>query len=102
VSGELETSVDDLKGLYHARAHWLPRSDNGKMIGQATIYRWISQGVCGVKLEALRMGGRTLTTQAAVQTFLREVDAAKQRKMSNQPEQPGSTEDELRAAGLLK
>ena len=35
----------------------------------ATIYRWISRGVKGVKLEAVRIGGTQYTSKEAMQQF---------------------------------
>ena len=35
----------------------------------STVFRWISRGVDGVRLEALRCGGRTYTSHEALQRF---------------------------------
>ena len=44
----------------------------------STLWRWYHQGVRGVKLEAVRLGGRLLTSQEALERFaarLAAVDA---------------------------
>ena len=34
-----------------------------------TVYRWISAGVCGVRLEAVRVGGVLYTSREKLQVF---------------------------------
>ena len=42
----------------------------------ATIHRWILHGVRGVRLEAVRLGGRWVTTVEALDRFARALTAA--------------------------
>ena len=41
----------------------------------ATLFRWASRGVGGVKLEVLRVGGRTCTSREAIQRFCNRLTA---------------------------
>ena len=47
----------------------LPRQNSGKRVHVATVYRWIAHGISGVKLEAVRIGGRSVTSVEAIQRF---------------------------------
>ena len=39
-----------------------------------TVWRWASSGVSGVKLQTLKVGGRTYTSRQALQRFLAELN----------------------------
>jgi hypothetical protein len=39
-----------------------------------TVWRWASSGVSGVKLQTLKVGGRTFTSRQALQRFLAELN----------------------------
>jgi hypothetical protein len=45
----------------------------GKAIDQSAIWRWARQGLQGVKLEHIRLGGRILTTMEALERFTKEL-----------------------------
>lgn len=47
----------------------LPRRRGGKKIHRATIYRWVKDGLNGVRLETLRLGGGLYTSMEALQRF---------------------------------
>jgi len=47
----------------------LPSRPNGKKIHISACYRWISRGVKGVRLEAIRLGGTSYTSVEALQRF---------------------------------
>ena len=47
----------------------LPKLRRGKKIHVSTLYRWISRGVRGVKLEAVKLGRTRLTSKEALQRF---------------------------------
>lgn len=47
----------------------LPPRPNGKRVHISACYRWISRGVRGGKLEAIRIGGTTYTSVEALQRF---------------------------------
>ena len=45
----------------------------GKRTGMSSVYRWISKGIAGVRLETVMRGGRRFTSEEAVQRFFTEV-----------------------------
>lgn len=47
----------------------LPRRSNGKTVHLAAIYRWVNDGIRGVVLESVRVGGCTYTSLEAIQRF---------------------------------
>jgi len=58
----------------HAAAQLLPSNRAGKRVNFATVWRWVLKGVRGfdgsrVHLEAVRVGGRWLTSQEALERF---------------------------------
>ena len=56
-----------------AAAKLLPRRRRGRPVAMATLYRWASSGLHGVRLEVVRVGGTTCTTRAALQRFCEEL-----------------------------
>jgi len=50
-------------------ARKLPAGRGGRPTHTSTIYRWVVDGVRGVRLDGLRLGGRWLTSEAALQRF---------------------------------
>ena len=63
---------DALISLQEA-AQLLPRRRAGKPTHPLTIARWASQGLHGVKLDVLRVGSMTFTTNDALQRFCDEL-----------------------------
>lgn len=51
-----------------------PRVGNRK-VSTFAVYRWLSTGVRGTKLESVRVGGRVCTSAEAVQRFLHRANA---------------------------
>lgn len=47
----------------------LPRRRAGKPCHPATLYRWASSGIHGIKLESMRVGGSLCTSLEALQRF---------------------------------
>lgn len=47
----------------------LPRRPDGKRVHISACYRWISRGVRGVRLEAIRIGGTMYTSVEALERF---------------------------------
>ena len=47
----------------------LPPRSNGKRVHISAVYRWMSRGVRGIKLEVVKVGGSTYTTLEALQRF---------------------------------
>ena len=52
-----------------AKLDCLPARRAGKRPHVATMFRWVTTGVGGVKLEALRVGGTLCTSIEAIQRF---------------------------------
>ncbi len=50
----------------------------------ATLHRWVARGVRNVRLEAVRIGGRTYTSTEALQRFVDRLSAS--RAVTAQPE----------------
>lgn len=55
-------------------AKQLPAS-RGRRVHTNTVRRWASQGVRGIVLETVIVGGRRYTTEAALETFSRRLTA---------------------------
>ncbi len=49
---------------------------DGKHPNPSTVYRWIADGVGGVKLDSVRIGRRLCTSKEALQKFMDELSAA--------------------------
>jgi hypothetical protein len=64
----IDLSTENLISLREAPRH-LPTRPNGKRVHISAVYRWVSRGVRGVKLEALKIGGSTYTSVEALQRF---------------------------------
>ena len=47
----------------------LPIRANGKRVHVSAVYRWVSRGVGGAKLDVVKIGGCTYTSTEAVQRF---------------------------------
>lgn len=54
----------------------IPPRPSGKKIHISACYRWVSRGVRGVKLEAIRLGGTTFTSIEAIQRFADRLGSA--------------------------
>jgi hypothetical protein len=50
-------------------AGFLPQFRGGKKVNLSTIWRWMEEGISGVKLEALWVGGVRSTSKEALQRF---------------------------------
>jgi hypothetical protein len=53
-----------------------PPGRQGRPTHPSTIYRWISRGVRGCKLEAIRLGGTLYTSREALQRFAERLTGA--------------------------
>ncbi len=82
-----------------------PPARGGRPTHSSTIYRWITRGIRGCKLEAIRLGGTLYTSREAMQRFAD--------RLTGLPAQPGTgpteadrrrladaTEEELTSLGL--
>lgn len=70
-----------------------------------TCWRWISKGLCGHKLESVKVMGRTFTSRPAIRRWLTVVEAARTQAQGNQgtepDERPPNVQRKLEAAGLV-
>jgi hypothetical protein len=48
----------------------LPSSAEGKSINLSTVFRWITKGVKGIRLEAVLAGGRWYTSEESLRRFM--------------------------------
>ncbi|HMF11675.1 MAG TPA: DUF1580 domain-containing protein [Gemmataceae bacterium] len=76
-------------------ARLLPAGRRGRRVNFSTLFRWVATGLRGIRLEAVRIGGRFYTTQAALQRFAERLTEA------TLPEEPAtpSTQCEQCEAG---
>lgn len=81
----------------------LPDGRRGRRIHVATIRRWASRGVGGVRLRVTRVGGMTCTTEGWLHAFFDAVSAQQQPSPdapAGRTADPAQVEAELDAAGL--
>jgi Protein of unknown function (DUF1580) len=57
-----------------AAAKRLPRLRNDRPVSAATIWRWYRQGIHGVKLETIIIGGTRATSVEALERFLATIN----------------------------
>jgi hypothetical protein len=57
-------------------AQLIPARRGNKPTHPATITKWITVGYCGIKLDAIRLGGRWATSHEAIQRFAEACAAA--------------------------
>ena len=55
------------------RLPWLPRRRKGKKLHISSVIRWVSPGLRGHRLEALRVGGALCTSEAALRRFFQKL-----------------------------
>ena len=67
---QIDLASETLIRLEDARDH-VPSSRQGKKLSRAVVYRWALQGVGGVKLETVKIGGGRFTSVQAIQRFIR-------------------------------
>ena len=77
----------------------LPPLRGGRRVHLSTLYRWISRGVAGVQLEALKLGGTTVTSVEALQRFAERITFGAPSRPSDSARQD-EVERELRRRGF--
>jgi hypothetical protein len=87
----------ELVELSTARGELIPKR-GGKPISPTTLWRWITRGCCGVRLEVKYVGSVPYTSAGMVRRFIDQVTAARMRKPDVLADDV--TDGELRAAGL--
>ncbi len=53
------------------------KETTGRELGNGTLCRWLLNGVCGVRLDAIKISGAWHCTPEAMEKFLRESSAAR-------------------------
>lgn len=61
----------------------------------ATVYRWASSGIAGVRLRCASLGGRRATTREWLQEFFDAVEIARDRAQRRAPASANTAEEEL-------
>lgn len=64
----IDTATENLVALRDV-PRCLPPRPNGKRLHISAVYRWTLRGLKGVRLEAVKIGGTTYTSQEAIQRF---------------------------------
>jgi hypothetical protein len=64
----LDLTAETLLPLSRA-ARVLPPSRRGKPVNVSTLFRWVTKGAKGVRLEAVRLGGQWFTSAEALRRF---------------------------------
>jgi hypothetical protein len=75
MSYSIDTFIETIISLDDAARHVATIS--GKKRNRRVILRWISRGVAGVRLPAIRIGGQLYTSAEALNYFLNESQAAR-------------------------
>lgn len=66
-------------------AKLLPPRPDGRPVHKQSLFRWITVGVNGVKLEHLRLGGRFMVTPEQLERFGRELAESYQTQRATAP-----------------
>lgn len=64
----LDLQAEHVVNLSDATRH-LPKRPGGKKPHVATLYRWATRGLRGIRLETIRVGGTLCTSLEALQRF---------------------------------
>lgn len=64
--------IEELRPLALA-VDWLPTRRRGKPAHAATLFRWASKGLHGVKLEVVQVGGTKCTSREALARFFKKL-----------------------------
>jgi hypothetical protein len=70
----IDVRAEQLLRLQKARDVIPPRRNDTK-VSLATLHRWITHGVRGVRLEVVKVGGMTYTSDEAIARFIAAVSA---------------------------
>jgi len=79
-----------------ARLPWMPRRD-GRPLHVATLYRWASRGVNGIKLSTVMVGRTRCTTEQELSDFFKALTEADMSKLAPVP-RPANSRERERAA----
>jgi hypothetical protein len=82
-------------------ARLLPSLRGGRPVHPSTLWRWASNGIAGVRLPIIRIGGTACTTRDALRRFLADVEAARRPSpLEQRPAQTAPTPSDQAAAAL--
>ena len=73
----------------------LPRRRRDRPVHVSTLYRWISRGVRGVRLEAVQIGGSLYVSQQSLQRFADCLTVVNSACASNQPKRAAPIETKI-------
>jgi Protein of unknown function (DUF1580) len=87
--------------------HLIPPARNGKKTHISTLLRWATKGAKGpdgtiVRLEALRLGGRWVTSREAIQRFMERLTPRVDVEAQPAPRSPGQRASERAAEELRR
>jgi hypothetical protein len=110
-AGPTESGVGDRPSYFLAElAKLLPRGRDGRPVHVSTIHRWILRGLRTpegvIRLEATRVGGRWMVSEAGLRQFTERLTHARRSQQSATPAterrsvRAERTEAELRALGF--
>jgi len=99
-SGTNALHQEDLLTIPQA-ARRLPTRDHGRHVHPSTVWRWTKRGIRGVRLEIVKIGGSTYTSQEALQRFSDRLSRADSNQASNSTSAEPEIERQLRDAGII-
>jgi hypothetical protein len=73
-------------------AKLIPPARSGKKTHISTLLRWISQGMGGIKLEAVLMGARWMTSRESLQRFAERLTPDVEAEQPRLPRSPAARE----------
>jgi hypothetical protein len=65
----IDISTEQLLTINDVPKHLPPSATSAKAVTPVTIWRWINNGIGGVKLDAIRIGRRWMTSREALGRF---------------------------------
>ncbi|MBL8841268.1 MAG: DUF1580 domain-containing protein [Planctomycetes bacterium] len=68
-------SLDERTLSLPEAAKFVPRRRAGRKVATSTLYRWITRGVRGVRLESMAAGGGLVTSREALERFFATLTA---------------------------
>jgi hypothetical protein len=76
----IDMTTSDPKRLLTLKqaAGLMPRLRSNRPVTMATIWRWATYGLRGIRLETIQVGGVKCTTRVALQAFFEAVQAARE------------------------
>lgn len=80
-------------------ARRLPHLRNDRPVSPSTLWRWANKGVGGVRLETVRCGGVTVTSEDALRRFFAALSGQVAPPQRQEPASPDDTDTKLRKRG---